>query len=80
MRQLEDIEILYAFHFDSLPKNEHETRAHPFFTASFRTAQFVPSAENRSFASWVSALTGTAEPQNGPFGTGDKSGSHAGQG
>jgi hypothetical protein len=24
--QLEDIEILYEFHFDSLPKNEHETR------------------------------------------------------
>jgi hypothetical protein len=27
MRQLKDIEILYAFHFDSLLKNEHETRA-----------------------------------------------------
>src|SRR4029077_10618436 len=27
MRQLKDIQILYAFHFDSLPKNEHETRA-----------------------------------------------------
>ena len=27
MRQLEYIQILYAFHFDSLPKNEHETRA-----------------------------------------------------
>src|SRR5262245_10783991 len=26
MRQLEDIQILYAFHFDSLPKNEHGTR------------------------------------------------------
>ena len=26
MRQLEDIQILYAFHVDSLPKNEHETR------------------------------------------------------
>jgi hypothetical protein len=24
MCQLEDVEILYAFHFDSLPKNEHE--------------------------------------------------------
>src|SRR5207302_10991511 len=31
-----------------LPKNEHETRAHPFFTASFRTAQLLPSPENRS--------------------------------
>jgi hypothetical protein len=80
MRQLEDIEIFCAFHAVSLPKNEHDSRAHPFFTASFRTAQLVPSPENRSFASWVSALTGTAEPQNGPFGTGDKSGSHAGQG
>src|SRR5438093_2187306 len=27
MCQLEYIQILYAFHFDSLPKNEHETRA-----------------------------------------------------
>src|SRR5439155_21818180 len=27
MRKLKDIEILYAFHFHSLPKNEHETRA-----------------------------------------------------
>ena len=27
MRQLEYVQILYAFHFDSLPKNEHETRA-----------------------------------------------------
>ncbi len=27
MRQLEYIQILYTFHFDSLPKNEHETRA-----------------------------------------------------
>jgi hypothetical protein len=27
MSQLKDIQILYAFHFDSLPKNEHETRA-----------------------------------------------------
>ena len=27
MRQLKDVQILYAFHFDSLPKNEHETRA-----------------------------------------------------
>ena len=27
MRQIEYIQVLYAFHFDSLPKNEHETRA-----------------------------------------------------
>src|SRR5215831_6135593 len=27
MCQLKDIKILYAFHVDSLPKNEHETRA-----------------------------------------------------
>jgi len=27
MRQLEDIQILYAFHFDSLPNSEQETRA-----------------------------------------------------
>gem|GEM_PF-6965744 len=27
MRQFEDIEIFYAFHFAFLPKNEHETRA-----------------------------------------------------
>jgi hypothetical protein len=27
MRQLKDIQVFYAFHFDSLPKNEHETRA-----------------------------------------------------
>ena len=27
MRQFEYIQILYAFHFDSLPKNGHETRA-----------------------------------------------------
>jgi hypothetical protein len=27
VRQLKDIQILHAFHFDSLPKNEHETRA-----------------------------------------------------
>jgi hypothetical protein len=26
LRGLKDIQILYAFHFDSLPKNEHETR------------------------------------------------------
>src|SRR6266481_2860155 len=26
MCQLEYIQVLYAFHFDSLPKNEHETR------------------------------------------------------
>jgi len=31
MRQLEDIQILYAFHAVSLPKNEHDSRAHPFF-------------------------------------------------
>ena len=24
MRELKDIQVLYAFHFDSLPKNEHE--------------------------------------------------------
>src|SRR5262249_44285300 len=30
MRQLEYIQLLYAFHFDSLPKNEHETRARFF--------------------------------------------------
>jgi hypothetical protein len=29
MRQLKDIQILYAFHFDSLPKNEHVTRTRP---------------------------------------------------
>jgi hypothetical protein len=27
MCQLEYIQVFYAFHFDSLPKNEHETRA-----------------------------------------------------
>ena len=27
MRQLKDIQILYAIHFDSLPKNDHKTRA-----------------------------------------------------
>jgi hypothetical protein len=27
MCQLKDIQILYAIHFDSLPKNDHETRA-----------------------------------------------------
>jgi hypothetical protein len=27
MRQPEDIQILYAFHFDSLPNSEQETRA-----------------------------------------------------
>ena len=27
MCQLEDVEILYTFHFDSLPKNEHGTQA-----------------------------------------------------
>jgi hypothetical protein len=27
MCQLKDVQLLYAFHFDSLPKNEHETRA-----------------------------------------------------
>jgi hypothetical protein len=26
MRQLEYVQILYAFKLDSLPKNEHETR------------------------------------------------------
>jgi len=29
MRQLKDIEIFYAFHFASLPKNEHESRTRP---------------------------------------------------
>jgi hypothetical protein len=27
MRQLEYIQVLYAFHFHFLPKNEHDTRA-----------------------------------------------------
>jgi hypothetical protein len=27
MREFEYVQILYAFHFDSLPKNEHETRS-----------------------------------------------------
>ena len=27
MRQLKDIQILYAFHIDPLPRNEHDTRA-----------------------------------------------------
>jgi hypothetical protein len=26
MRQLEYVQVFYAFHFDSPPKNEHETR------------------------------------------------------
>ena len=33
MRQLKHIQIFYAFHFDSLPKNEHETRARLFITS-----------------------------------------------
>jgi hypothetical protein len=60
-------QILYAFHFDSSPKNEHETRAR-FLPRSlefskrrndsfmfFRTALLVPSPETQSFVSWVVA-------------------------
>ena len=44
LRGLKDIQILYAFHFDSLPKNERETRAR-FLSRSLE----FPKRRNESY-------------------------------
>jgi hypothetical protein len=44
LRGLKDIQILYAFHFDSLPKNERETRT--WFLS--RSLEF-PKRRNESY-------------------------------
>jgi hypothetical protein len=61
MCQLKDIQILYAFHVDSLPKNEHEHEHGSYHVPwnsrnvemtsvmFFRTALLVSSPETRSF-------------------------------